>query len=355
MFNRRLVRIKVLQLLYAHMSTYGTMEDNTAEEQREPFSLGAGVAASAAVDQTMMALDRSLQAYVDLEHTMLHLLVELRGASRKRISLLNARYIRRGAAPSENFSKNRVVQQIASNESLRAYTKQHSVGWAGLGDFVWRLYTTLEKESFYDDYLELKAPTYEDDRAVVGAIYDWLQDVEIAQLADEQLDESRALYAWALSGSQFYYTDLDSVLDDLLCTTETMQEHDDAGKEIVPRMIASDLRAFAQSLLRKSIEQQENNLQTLIPFLRNWDPSRVAFMDLLLLLMGLTEALNFPEIPLPVTINEYIELARCMSTQSSPQFINGVLDSTLKQQVDAGIVVKKERKKNDPRASRIAQ
>lgn len=355
MFNRRLVRIKVLQLLYAHTSAYGTTEESTAEEQREPFSLGAGLNDSAAVAKTNLTLERSLQAYVDLEHAMLNLLVELRGASRKRIRLLNERYLRRNVSPSENFAKNRVVQQLVTNESIRAYSKQHNVGWAGAEDFVWRLFTTLEKETFFEDYLELKAPTYDDDLAVVAAIYNWLQDVEIAQLADEQLGETRALYAWSLSSNQFYYTDLDSVLDNLLCVTETLQEHHEASKEIVPRMIANDLRVFAQSLLQKTIEQQENNLRTLIPFLRNWDPTRVAYMDLLILLMGLTEALNFPEIPLPVTINEYIELARCFSTQASPQFVNGVLDSTLKQLVDAGIVVKKERKKNAARSKRVSR
>lgn len=337
------------------MSAYAVMEESTADAQREPFSLGPGVTDSAAIAKTTAALDRSLQAYVDLQHAMLNLLLELRGASRKRIELLNARYLRRGMAPSENFSKNRVLQQFTSNEPLRAYAKQHNVGWAASDGFVWRLFTSLENEAFFSDYLELKAPTYDDDLAVVAAIFNWLQDVEIMQLADEQLDETRALYAWALSGSPFFYTDLDSVLDDLTSVTENLREHHTADTEIVPRMINTDLRAFAQSLLQKTIEQQESNLRTLVPFLRNWDPSRVAFMDLLILLMGLAEALNFPEIPLPVTINEYIELARCFSTKSSPQFVNGVLDSTIKQLVDAGIVVKKERNRNAEPTKRITR
>ena len=129
-----------------------------------------------------------------------------------------------------------------------------------------------------------------------------------------------------------------------------MHDLDSADVEIVPCAIKEDLRTFALTLLKKTIEQHENNLQTIIPFLRNWDPSRVAFMDLLILLMGLAEALNFPEIPIPVTINEYIELARSFSTKSSPQFVNGVLDSMLKQLGEEGIIVKKERKKGERRA-----
>lgn len=350
MFNRRLVRIKVLQALYAHMSAYADTEESATGESGLPFTLGKGVGEAGAVTRSLLELERSLQAYIDLQHTMVHLLLELRRANRKRIDLQKSRYLRSGLEPSENFVNNRVLQQYAANESIRAYAKQRNVAWPGAEDFVWYLFTTLEKESFFDDYLELNTPSFSDDAAVVSAIYEWLQALEIPQLADDQLDEQRTIYAWALSSTIFYYADLDSALDDLLEETGGMHDLDSADVEIVPCAIKEDLRTFALTLLKKTIEQHENNLQTIIPFLRNWDPSRVAFMDLLILLMGLAEALNFPEIPIPVTINEYIELARSFSTKSSPQFVNGVLDSMLKQLGEEGIIVKKERKKGERRA-----
>lgn len=349
MVNRRLVRMKVLQALYAHMSAYADIEGSTAGEANRLFSLGD----VGRPDQSArLELERSLQAYCDLQHAIMLLMLELRKASMKRVHLAHTRYLRSGVEPSENFVKNRVLQQYALNESLRAYRKRHNVGWVGHEDFVWRLFQALEKESFFDSYLALRAPTYEDDRAVVVGIYDWLQDVEIPQLADGQLDESRTLYAWALSGTLFYYADLDSVLLDLQGVAQSQREDDGPDAALLPSAVDEEFRAFAVDLLSKSIEQQANNLQTIIPFLRNWDPSRVAFMDLLVLLMGLAEALNFPEIPVPVTINEYIELARLFSTDASPQFVNGVLDTMFKHLVDEGVIVKRARPQRAARVRR---
>lgn len=343
MFNRRLVRIKVLQMLYAHMSAYADMEENRAEAQGLPFSLGSGVADANAVVRSLLELNRSMQAYIDLQHALLNLLLELRRASVKRIQLQKARYLRGGLEPSENFANCRVLQQYAANDSLRQYTKQRSVGWGEADTLVWQLYGALEKAPFFESYQELKAPTYRDDIAVVAAIYDWLLDVEIFQLGDEQLNEPRALHAWALSSSIFYHTDLDPALEDLRDGVEAMREDLAPSEAIIGIAVKEDLRSFAQTLLKRSIELHDGNLRALVPFLRNWDPSRVAFMDLLVLLLGLTEALCFPEIPVAVTINECIELARLFSTKSSPQFVNGVLDATIQKLVQDGVIVKRER------------
>jgi N utilization substance protein B len=102
---------------------------------------------------------------------------------------------------------------------------------------------------------------------------------------------------------------------------------------------------YALTLLKTAIEKKDYTMEMIKPKLNNWDPERIAALDMIMLRMGICEFLYFETIPTKVTINEYIDLAKSYSTQQSGQFINGILDSIHKELQAAGSIKKVEFKK----------
>ena len=165
-------------------------------------------------------------------------------------------------------------------------------------------------------------------------------------------------------------TIIEYILIDLLLANESFVSHvediffnwDDDGEMIVQlmmnymqkpggtnfkQMLSPDKEEFARSLLKTVLEKDEYLQSLIIPKLKNWDPERIALLDMILMKMGVSEFLYFETIPPKVTINEYIDLAKDYSTQQSGQFVNGILDNIHKELVQQGKMQKVEYKKTD--------
>jgi N utilization substance protein B len=99
-------------------------------------------------------------------------------------------------------------------------------------------------------------------------------------------------------------------------------------------------KEFTVKLFRKTLSKSEENRKTIETYTKNWDVDRVATMDILIMELALTELTEFPSVPIKVTLNEYIELAKYYSTQRSSIFINGVLDRITKDFKEQGKIVK---------------
>ena len=112
-------------------------------------------------------------------------------------------------------------------------------------------------------------------------------------------------------------------------------------------MMSADKEQFAKSLLQTVLEKSEQLQSFIIPKLKNWDPERIAILDMIMMKMGVAEFLYFETIPPKVTINEYIDLAKDYSTPQSGQFVNGILDNIHKELVQEGKMLKVEYKKVD--------
>jgi N utilization substance protein B len=162
---------------------------------------------------------------------------------------------------------------------------------------------------------------------------------------------------------------LEFILNDLLLANEIFLAHieenfsnwDDDGEMIVlllagalqkpgahnfNEMISKEKLEFSKSLLKTVIEKKEHLQSLIIPKLKNWDPERIAILDMILMEMGVAEFLYFETIPPKVTINEYIDLAKDYSTQQSGQFVNGILDNIHKELVQQDKMHKVDFKKN---------
>lgn len=117
------------------------------------------------------------------------------------------------------------------------------------------------------------------------------------------------------------------------------------GSADFKEMISGEKKDFAFNLLKTVLEKSEHLQSLIIPKLKNWDPERIALLDMILMKMGVSEFLYFETIPPKVTINEYIDLAKEYSTPQSGQFVNGILDNIHKELVTEGKMQKVDYKK----------
>ncbi len=113
------------------------------------------------------------------------------------------------------------------------------------------------------------------------------------------------------------------------------------------QLLSPDKEQFAKNLLQTVMDKAEHLQSIITPKLKNWDPERIAVLDMLLMKMGLAEFLYFETIPPKVTINEYIDLAKEYSTVQSGQFVNGILDNIHKELIQQGKMQKVDYKKTD--------
>jgi len=161
---------------------------------------------------------------------------------------------------------------------------------------------------------------------------------------------------------------IEFILNDLLLANEVFVSHieetysnwDDDGEMIVQilvgyiqkpgsitfkQLMSADKEEFARGLLQTVLDKSEHLQSLITPKLKNWDPERIALLDMILMKMGVAEFLYFETIPPKVTINEYIDLAKEYSTQQSGQFVNGILDNIHKELVQQGKMQKVDYKK----------
>ncbi len=110
-------------------------------------------------------------------------------------------------------------------------------------------------------------------------------------------------------------------------------------------IMSADKQDFAKNLLAAVVEKGEHLQSLIVPKLKNWDPERIALLDMVMMKMGVAEFLYFETIPPKVTINEYIDLAKDYSTAQSGQFVNGILDNIHKELVQNGKMQKVDYKK----------
>lgn len=161
---------------------------------------------------------------------------------------------------------------------------------------------------------------------------------------------------------------IEFILNDLLLANEIFISHieenfpnwDDDGEMVVQllvgyiqkpgsynfkQLMSADKQEFAKNLLQSVIDKDEHLQSLIVPKLKNWDPERIALLDMVMMKMGVAEFLYFETIPPKVTINEYIDLAKDYSTAQSGQFVNGILDNIHKELVQQGKMQKIDYKK----------
>ncbi len=307
MINRELIRLKLVQVLYSYLQK-GSHNPDVAEKE------------------LLLSLDK---AY-DLYNYMLLLMVETSRISLRMLEMRESRSkkLNDGIHWSHKFVDNRFILQLESNRELRDYCDEQELSWANHEDFVRNLYNKVEESDFYQQYMNSDTSSYEEDREIWHLIYRHLI------VDNEEL-------AGILEDINVYWNDDKTIIDTfVLKTINRFTEKSTAAQPLMPKFKTDTDRDFAIKLMRRALMGQEHFYGLIGTTTRKWDFERIALMDRIILQLGLAEITTFPNIPISVSINEYVDIAKMYSTPKSGKYINATLDTIAKKLIEEGKLVK---------------
>lgn len=338
MINRELIRLKVVQLIYAYYQNGGKTLDTAIKE-----------------------FDFSMSKAYDLYKYLLSLLVEMKKYAEKRDEAAHARSRKaganmQGATVDGQFAGNKLLVQLAQNVQLTEYMEKQKKDWLDEDPFVKKLYTTLIESDVFQMYMTKEDFSYDSDKELIRKLYKSF----VCNNEDfDSLLEERSLY----------WNDDKEIVDSfVLKTIKRFTPDSTPEQELLPQFACEDDHQFALKLFTSTIEDADKVRKLIKENCKNWEFNRLAFMDVIIAQIALSEALTFPNIPLSVTLNEYLDIAKAYSTPRSAGYLNGMLDHIMRKLHDDGMLDKtlppRQPKKKDetkapadskPRKPRVAR
>ena len=298
MINRTLIRLKIVQLIYAFYQNGGKNIDMAEKELL--FSL------SKAYDlynyMLLLIVSVSRYAFQDVEHQ----------EQMNRVGHINK-------TVSHRFADNQFAAQLEKNKQLQEFVDAKKKSWNNDIDYIKKLYADILQSEYYQEYMALEKVTYADDRELWRKIY------KNIVMKDERIDE-------ILEDQSLYWNDDREVVDTfVLKTIKRFDPANGANQELVPEYKDIEDQEFAIRLFRRTIMYDAYYRTLISQSVKNWEFNRLAYMDVIIMQIAVAEILSFPQIPVSVTINEYVEIAKWYSTPKSGGYVNGIIDSVAKK------------------------
>ena len=306
MLSRRILRTKVVKAVYAHTQCEGITP--------------------AASEKNLVA---SINKAYDLYFHLLALVPEIAEYAAERIRIGENKKLPTydDLHPNRKFVDNKVIARLVEDEGLQAEISARKLSWKDNRDLIVALYNALVRQPFYMKYMASDECSFREDAQLVSDIYMTM------------LEEFEPLESALEAQSILWNDDLGFILTMVSRTILSMRESHEEIK-LMEQFKSEDDLDYAKTLLRYTIAGYERISLLLDNSLQNWDIERVALMDQIILITAIAEAESFSSIPVRVTMNEYIDIAKCYSTISSGGFINGILDRIIARLTDEGKIVK---------------
>lgn len=298
MINRVLIRLKVVQIIYAYYQNGGKNLD-TAEKE----------------------LFFSLSKAYDLYNYLLLLMVEVTRYASKRLDAAKHKLAptKEDLNPNTKFVDNRFIAQLEVNRQLNEFASTQKKTWENETDFVKGFYEQILQSDIYKEYMASETSSYEEDRELWRKIYKRIV------FNNEKLDA-------VLEDQSLYWNDDKEIVDTfVLKTIKRFDPKNGDKQELLPEFKDEEDQDFARRLFRRSILNADYYRHLISENSKNWGLDRVAVMDVIIMQIALAEILSFPNIPINVSLNEYVEIAKLYSTPKSGGFINGTLDGIVNQ------------------------
>lgn len=298
MLNRRHIRVKVMQTIYA-------MHQNGSEslEKEEKFLLF------------------SIENIQDLYLVMLSSLIEiakkelvfLEKSSEKHLATAEERN------PNKKFVNNAIFKILAENNSLSIALEDRKINnWSLNDDYILLLLAAIKESDLYKKYMSSKTTSFLEDKEFVLAVF-----TDVIATNDK-------LYDYLEDNKLTWVDDIPLVNTQIIKQLGALKSPNDSFK--VPKLYKdTEDKEFVTNLFRKTVLNEAALVNEYIDKTPNWDIERIAEIDTIILKMAICELLKFPSIPIKVTINEYLEVAKEYSTPKSSIFINGILDNLVKE------------------------
>lgn len=307
MVSRRFLRIKTMQALYAY---------------------NANPKAKIAAAETDLL--KSVRGCYALFLWLFALLPEIAFYRTKKLDSLKEKYnpTAEDLNPNTKFVNNAVIRQIETNKELVHLWPQYHIKWEDETDLIAKLFREIEQLPEYEVYMAGRESDYQEDKKIVLAII-------------EKVFAGNDLLHWYLGEKNTHW--IDDYDEAMMMFYQNVKEFkEDKGDECrIDTLYKSDEdELFCKQLFRKTLEHADEYTQLIEEKLQNWELDRVINLDMMLMQMALAELLEFPQIPIKVTLNEYIELAKWYSSDKSKVFINGILDRLIVDLRDSGRLVK---------------
>ncbi len=302
MLSRRHLRIKALQALYAF--------NQSANDRLE---LGE--------KELLRSLDKLFEIYI----YQLSFLIELVDFSRKRMEDNKLKFFptQDDLQPNTRFIENKLYHQFVNNRDLQSYIDKFKISWVDEEDMVRKLMLEIRQSKEFVDYLSSEKNSYNDDKEIF---------IKIIKKILSKSDSLQYFY----EEKNIYWSD-DFHTANLLAIKAIKAFQENSGEfDKIPGLFENgspdsknEDKNYVINLFRKTIVHSTEYEKLIEDKVKNWEMDRIAVMDVLLIKMALAELMEFPSIPIKVTLNEYIELAKLYSTPKSKVFVNGILDKLI--------------------------
>ncbi len=297
MLNRRHLRVKVLQSLYAyHQSNSGDIKQHEKN--------------------LLQSIDKVYEMYI----WMLSLISEIGDYASTDAQERANKHLPTAEDLHANVKilSNRFLLSLNQNKEFLAALKKYKVSWTFEPELVKTLFIILKNAPEYEEYLKKTGDTIQTDKDIIKFIF---KKVILKSSLAEQVFEDKFIY-WPVDKD---------VLQALIAKTFKNFANDDAKQNKLAEVSGNweEDREFIVDLFEQSVRYNDPYQKLITAKTQNWEPDRIAMMDTLLMKMAIVEFVNFNSIPVKVTINEYLEISKEFSTPKSNSFINGILDKIL--------------------------
>lgn len=309
MINRELIRLKTLQICYAFHQNEGRSVD-TAEKE------------------LALSMDKSYEMY----HMLLLLLTEV---GRVALQFYEARVDRLNQLGMENtvnpkFTRNLFVKQLEENQQLKAFANNCKYDWSDEYNLVKNIYQQVEQASFFETYMQTPGQDYDADKDVCRQIY---RNFICENNALDELFEERSLY----------WNDDKAIVDTFVLKTINRFSADTTSEQpLLPKFQDDSVRDYAVKLLRQALTNTGYYDQLIAGQTKGWTIERIALMDRVIMEVALAEIITFPSIPVNVSINEYVELAKFYSSSKNAKYVNATLDHVVKNLMESKQLIKEK-------------
>lgn len=302
MLTRRHIRVKVMQSLYAY-----SQSDNDNLKTEEKFLL------------------KSMDEMYDLYLLLLDLFGEIRNHAENIVDKSRLKHLptQEDVNPNLKFLNNALIVQLQNSDALNISLESRKLtNWKHDSEYVDILWTEIRNSEFYTEYMSTRETSFKEDKDFVlkifkeiiapnDKLYDYLEDRKITWLDDLPLVNTAIV--------------------------KMLQKTSEGKEQALTRLFkSSDDKEYAVDLFRKTLLNDQMLAGEMEGKTPNWDKERIADLDTILIKMAICEFLKFPSIPVKVSINEYLEVAKEYSTPKSSIFINGILDKLSKEYKESG-------------------
>ncbi len=304
MISRRLLRIKALMALYA----FNRRDDNDLEH---------------AETELMFSINKTYELY----HYLILLVLEIADIAVEKIDRALQKYIPSDddLNPKRRFVDNQVIAQLRNNISLNNYVSSKKLSWVNNSHIPRILYNKMIAWDVYEEYISSEINNYQSDKKFV------------VRIITELFAGSEDLQSNLEEQSIFWNDDMEYIMAMLEKTFKKFRADSGEKGQLMPLFKNTEDREFVKILFRKAVLNGEKYSALIDKNTTNWEVERIALMDILVMQLAIAEIMEFPEIPVKVTLNEYIEIAKYYCTSKSSTFVNGILDKIVKEIREEGL------------------